>query len=77
MKVIVCDRLYDTDKSELLDQKKLMNCCYELYRTHKGNLFIIDRILGKLIIDCQEVKYLLGLYFPDKYIELYGEVEDA
>lgn len=75
--------LYDTSKAEKKftfltgnTVKNLLYCCYaDLYITKSGKYFCVQ--YGSIVpIDEQELKYLLQ-YYPEKYQELFGKVEEA
>jgi len=89
VRAILSGRLYDTSKAtcicygEVTDNliskyelpEYLVNTQMRLYKTEKGNFFIR---VGRRIIPISEwdTQILLS-YKPDKYIELFGEVEEA
>ena len=77
MKAIINGLLYDTEKAEYLGEYQ--NKFHEangVYRT-KNNRIFIETATGEFIIDEKEIKEIMGKYCPDKYIELFGEVEEA
>lgn len=77
MKTIYKNKLYDTEKSE--------NICNfrgrSVYKTKNGTLFMIYEnyeMRQKIFsISQPEIRDFIGEHFPDKYIELFGEVEEA
>lgn len=87
---IVYDKLYDTEKSKLLSQTQDNRF---LFITEKGNYFSCDNYIfveTNVVVDVCEIIYTdirpetaeyakenVGRYAPDKYIELFGEVEEA
>lgn len=78
MKIIVDDKIYDTDTANLV----AVGSYVEVYQTQKGNWFKkSDSILGwgcQLIpIDIKEAKMLIGLHAPDKYENYFGQAEEA
>ena len=75
MKKIINGKMYDTDTSEeiYLDENKNRH----IFKTMKGNYFLLYSN-GEIVPKTEnEVKELLGLYNADRYIELFGEVEEA
>lgn len=77
MKAIIYNLLFDTDKSECLGFYRDNNRYYKLYRTSNDNLFIVDLVMNDFIVVREEVHRLIGFYFPDQYVELFGEAEEA
>lgn len=74
MRIIRDNLLYDTDKSELIHKDIIID--ESLYMTKNKRLFRIR--WGRIPNDTQEeLKNYLGSVNPNKYIELFGEVEDA
>lgn len=73
VRYIVDGLLYDTDKSTFIE----MDCTGErLYASPKKRLFATRR--QKITnTDQDRLKTYLGTNHPDKYIELFGEVEEA
>lgn len=76
MRTIYKNKLYDTEKSE--------NICnfygYSVYKTQNGTLFMTCGYDAEEKIYCTshpEIRDFLGEHFPDIYIELFGEVEEA
>lgn len=50
----------------------------DIYKTAKGNYFEHDVDKGTITTtDEDEVKDIIRRLYPDKYIELFGEVEEA
>ena len=75
--------LYDTSKAEKKftfltgnTVKSLLYCCStDLYVTKSGRYFCEQ--YGNIIpVDERELKYLLQ-YYPEKYQEIFGKVEEA
>ena len=51
---------------------------FTLYKTAKGNYFDYDEDTEAITpMDEADVKDLIRKLYPDKYIELFGEVEEA
>lgn len=77
MRAIYKNKLYDTEKSE--------NICnfygHSVYKSKNGTLFMTYKDdMGKEKISCisqPEIGDFIGEHFPDIYIELFGEVEEA
>ena len=81
--VIINGLLYDTSKAEKKftfltgnTVKGLLYCCStDLYVTKSGRYFCEQ--YGNIIpVDERELKYLLQ-YYPEKYQEIFGKVEEA
>lgn len=75
MKRVIGNLLYDTDVSELIfsDNKKNR----KIYKTPNGNFFTLyatGEIQPKSI---EATKNYLGRYDVEKYIELFGEPQEA
>lgn len=77
MKAIINGLLYDTEKADCVGtyKNRYFDTC-DVYKT-KNNRVFIEKAEGGFIIDENEVKEIIGQYCPDKYIELFGEVEEA
>ena len=80
---IIDGLLYDTSKAEKKftfltgnTVKSLLYCCYtDLYVTKSGRYFCEQ--YGSIIpVDERELRYLLQ-YYPKKYQEIFGKVEEA
>lgn len=74
MKEIFKNKLYDTEKSE--------NICnyldHSVWKTNKGTLFMTYNPEEKVsCISQTDIRDFIGEYFPDIYIKLFGEVEEA
>lgn len=76
MRAIYKNKLYDTEKSE--------NICrfrnHSVYKTKNGTLFMTCRCDAEEKVSCisqTEIRDFIGEHFPDIYIELFGEVEEA
>lgn len=83
MKFIENGKLYDTEKSEFLCNFRNFG---EIWRTENGTLFVIsstgweDQENRQIMIfstDQEYIKEELGKADAEKYIELFGEVEEA
>ena len=77
MKAIINGLLYDTEKSKIIFRYDMHN---SLHMTEKGNLFMLYQFFGTKRIICADnelLKRWLAENEPDKYIELFGEVEEA
>lgn len=76
MKAIINNLLYDTDKSEILYQDLNTYPIRILYLSKNLRLFMTvgDEISNA---DQEELKYFLGTVNVDKYMELFGEVEEG
>ena len=83
MKAIIDNKLYDTDKAEMTYEYTEAESCaanIKIYKTSKDNYFqeisvFASNTLNTLSVD--QVKEVLSKRAPDKYIELFGEVEEA
>lgn len=76
MKSIIHRLLYDTDKSTLLHYDYMTG--YSIYLTQNKRLFVTagcDSFIKST--NHNTCKEYLGFVNPDKYIELFGEVEEA
>lgn len=76
MKTIYKNKLYDTEKSE--------NICnfydHSVYKTQNGTLFMTCGYDTEEKISCTshtEIRDFIGIHFPDIYIKMFGEVEEA
>lgn len=77
MRAIYKNKLYDTEKSE--------NICNfhsnSVYKTQNGTLFMTcEDGTGEEKVSCinqPEIRDFIGEHFPDIYIKLFGEVEEA
>lgn len=89
MKQIIDGKLYDTEKANLILEFRRRNLFAllvndvsnywldgELYQTNKGSWFevVADRMN---VLTEDEVKELIKQVDPDKYIELYDDIEEA
>lgn len=77
MKAIIDGLLYDTDKAKIIFNPDEY---HTLYMTEKGNLFMLYYQSGERSISCtdnEKLKKFLAENAPDKYVEIFGEVEEA
>lgn len=77
-------KLYDTDKATLLAETKSKDLkeWTILYVSNKGNYYILNkhRIYGLKVepMSKEEAKnYVLKVYDVDKFIEIFGQVEEV
>lgn len=76
MKQIINKKLYDTEKSEKICDVEYFP--HSIWKTEKGRLFLVNELLMKIINTNQKsIKELLGRSNPEKYIELFGQIEEA
>lgn len=76
MKEIIDGKLYDTKKSEKICNLDFLG--HSIWRTRKGTLFLVNNILMQISnVNQDTVKDILAQEKPDKYIELFGDVEEA
>ena len=75
-RAIINGLLYDTSKSKMIMKfRNSLYCNSYLYMTSKGHFFIRNASSIKPITEC-DAKEILS-YYPDKYQEIFGKVEDA
>lgn len=75
MKRIINGLLYDTEDSTLIYVDEMNN--RKLYQTKNGNFFTLYPT-GEIQPKTEEAtKEYLGRYDADKYIEIFGEVDEA
>jgi hypothetical protein len=75
MKRIIDNLLYDTETSTVVHIEE--NTKRILYQTVNGNFFMFYPI-GEIVPKTEEsTKEYLGKYNVEKYIELFGEPEEA
>ena len=75
MKKIINGKMYDTDTSEEIYLDEMNN--RRIFQTKKGNYFLLYPN-GELVPKTEdEIKGFLGNNDTNKYIELFGEVEEA
>lgn len=75
-RAIIDGLLYDTSKSKMIMKfRNSLYCNSYLYMTSKGHFFIRNGSSIKPITEC-DAKETLS-YYPDKYQEIFGKVEDA
>lgn len=78
MKAIINDKLYDTEKSQLIIDGKYQS---GLYQTSKGGWFwVFDPLLSapKIeVISEEQAKVDIGKYAPDRYADFFGLAEEG
>lgn len=75
MQRIIDGKLYDTDKAEIIFQDRINNRRW--YKTANGNYFVFYGT-GEIAVKTEEsVKEYLGANDVEKYVELFGEPEEA
>ena len=75
MKKIINGKMYDTDTCEEIYLDEMNN--RRIFQTKKGNYFLLYPN-GELVPKTEdEIKEFLGNNDTNKYIELFGEVEEA
>lgn len=78
MRQIIKGKIYDTDKSELIYRDNDIWQPRIYYRTQKGTFFCHYKRVGRLDVISDEVMMeILAEKDPDKYIELFGAVEEG
>lgn len=84
MKAIIDDKLYDTETAEFIyayadcDYVTCATTIIYIYRTKKGTYFKYDMRREKISkIKEKTVKEIISRFDIDKYIELFGDVEEA
>lgn len=75
MKKIVNGKIYDTEKSELVYTEQ--DTQRKLYRTQKGAWFRCYKNGEVVPIDEETAMEYLGRVDVDKYIEYFGNVDEA
>lgn len=80
MTAVIDGKLYDTAKATILLRNEVPQSA--LYMTQKGAFFIAhqgsDEYSGTIEVVTEDAaKAMLGKYRPEKYLELFGEVEEA
>lgn len=74
MKQIIDGKLYDTDTAELI--LSLADGKRRFYRTKKGAFFqVYDGTMG--VLSEEAMKKYMGVFAPDIYVKLFGEVEEG
>lgn len=91
-KFVMNDKVYDIDKSTIIAERAILrvrdfynfiierwqstNDTGTIYQTKKGNYFLVtDTAAYVLTVD--QVKDYLKHYNYEKYVELFGELEEA
>lgn len=75
MKRVINGKVYDTEKSEIIyiDPNKRRT-----YYMTKNHAFFVVYKTGELAVKTEEeIRELLGMYDYDKYVEIFGEPEEA
>lgn len=77
MKKIIDGLLYDTDKATLVWQEDKFRKRNLYFKTEKGNYFVLYS--SKVIQPVTEEKFkeILGEADPDRYIELFDNIDNA
>ena len=75
MKKVINGLLYNTDTSTLIYEDG--NKRRKYYMTKSGKFFVVYRTGEFAVKSEDEIKDLLGTYDYDKYVELFGEPEEA
>lgn len=80
MRKIINGKMYDTDKAELIysgyDLSRTKKRDY--YRTSKGTFLCHYVSVNRLeIVPDESMMEILAEYAPDKYIEIFGNVEEG
>lgn len=73
-------RLFDTEKStKVCDiENSYSKTMQEIYISKTGVLFAYNIKYGNLeVLDQKKCKEWLGIHEPDRYIEIFGEPEEA
>jgi len=76
MKQIIDGLLYDSEKAECIGEYYYADGWRSFYKTAKMRYFI-EVSYDIFILSESEVMRVLGEADPDKYIELFGPVEEA
>lgn len=76
MKAIINGKLYDTEKASKVGN--LEHGLYEVYKTGKGNLFLVNTDFDEITnADQDKIKEFIGQQNPYLYFYLFSEVEEA
>jgi hypothetical protein len=75
MKKIIHGYLYDTDTATIIYEDKPKRRTY--YMTENRHYFVVYRTKEFGVKTEEDIKELLGNNDVDKYIELFGDVEEA
>lgn len=75
MRRIINGKMYDTDKATLIYTDPQTKRKY--YMTAKGAFFVVYTTGVLEPVSDEYMMQLLGEKDPDKYIEIFGEVEEA
>lgn len=75
MKKVINGKVYDTEKSEVIYIDPNKRRTY--YMTKKRAFFVLYKT-GEIAVKTEdEIRELLGTYDYDKYVEIFGEPEEA
>lgn len=75
MKKVINGKVYDTEKSEVIYIDSNKRRTY--YITKKRAFFVLYKT-GEIAVKTEdEIRELLGTYDYDKYVEIFGEPEEA
>jgi hypothetical protein len=75
MKRVINGKVYDTEKSDIIYIDPNKRRTY--YMTKNGAFFVVYKT-GELAVKTEEeIRELLGMYDYDKYVEIFGEPEEA
>ena len=79
MKQIVDGLLYDTDKAtSIFEDTRNPRKPREYFQTDKGTYFCWYKLVGEIhVVDESYVRDLLAKCDPDKYVALFGAVEEG
>ena len=81
MVAIINGKKYNTETAELiltLYGGARQGFRRDYYKTKKGTYFVRYVTVGEIDLVSEEtIKDLLAIYDPDKYIELFGDVEEG
>lgn len=80
MRQILDGKWYDTEKAELIYEGSdpYQQFIRRYYRTAKGTFFCHYVNVGKLeLVSAEAMMQILAIHDVDKYIELFGEVEEG
>lgn len=78
MRFIVDNKLYDTDKATLIYSEYKIRNRRDYYKTHKGTYFVHYVSKGEIaIVSEEDIRDLLAIKDVDKYIELFGIVDEG
>lgn len=71
-------RLFDTDRSEKLDLVFVTGSIqWDVYVSRNGIPFLYSATLGIKLLFREKIKQEIAEKMPDKYMEIWGPVEEA